>query len=98
MMNITRRWRELLPMLALLIFTSFSARAQDSLQPWQNFDFSKNAIKTAQIQGLELWDLKLLRGIVFGHHGRVFKDSDIKSYLESQSWYKANPDFTNSLL
>ena len=98
MIRFTRHWRELLPMLALLTITSLSANAQDALQPWQNFDFSKNAIKASQVQGLELWDLKLLRGIVFGRHGRVFKDSDIKSYLEGQSWYKANPGFSNSSL
>jgi len=43
-------------------------------------------------------DLKLLRGIIFGRHGRVFKDNDIKVYLEEQSWYKPNPDFNNSML
>jgi hypothetical protein len=35
---------------------------------------------------------------VFGRHGRVFKDAEIKTYLEAQDWYKANPDFKNSLL
>jgi len=40
----------------------------------------------------------LLRGIIFGRHGRVFKDYDIKSYLEEQPWYKSNPDFNNSML
>ncbi len=98
MIRFTRHWRELLPILALLTITSFSAKAQDTLKPWENFDFSKNAIKTSQIQSLELWDLKLLRGVVFGRHGRVFKDSDIKTYLDAQSWYKANPDFNNSVL
>jgi hypothetical protein len=45
-----------------------------------------------------MYDLKLLRGIIFGRHGRVFKDSEIKSYLDEQPWYKANPDFKNSML
>jgi hypothetical protein len=39
-----------------------------------------------------------LRGIIFGRHGRVFKDNEIKVYLEEQSWYKPNPDFKNSML
>ena len=74
MIRFTRYWRELLPILALLTITSFPAKAQDNLQAWQNYDFSKNAIKGSQIQGLELWDLKLLRGIVFGRHGRVLRN------------------------
>jgi hypothetical protein len=98
MISFTRHLREILPILALLMVPSFSARAQDSLETWQNFDFSTNAIKASQIQSLGLEDLKLLRGVVFGRHGRVFKDAEIKTYLEAQSWYKANPDFKNSLL
>ena len=47
---------------------------------------------------MPLEDLKLLRGIVFGRHGRVFKDAEISTFLEAQDWYKANPDFNNSML
>ena len=74
------------------------ANAQDPFDAWKNFDFSKNSLKQAQVQALSIEDLKLLRGIVFGKHGRIFKDADIKAYLESQSWYKPSADFSNSLL
>src|SRR6266700_4077060 len=74
-----------------------SVQAQDSLQPWENFDFAKQSVKPADLSSLALDDLKFLRGIVFGKHGRVFKDSDIKAYLENQSWYKPNPEFRNSM-
>ena len=47
---------------------------------------------------MPLDDLKLLRGIVFGRHGRVFKDVEIRIYLEAQDWYKPNPEFNNSML
>lgn len=43
-------------------------------------------------------DLPLLRGLVFGRHGRVFKERDIQMYLESLSWYKPDPKFSNSVL
>jgi hypothetical protein len=39
-----------------------------------------------------------MRGIVFGRHGRIFKDSDIKDYLAGRSWYKPDPKFQNSVL
>jgi len=81
-----------------LIGGSFSAQGQDTMQRWQSFDFSKSALKAADAAGLPLEDLKLLRGIVFGRHGRIFKDADIRVYLEAQNWYKANPDFNNSML
>ncbi len=81
-----------------LITASVATQAQDSMQRWQTFDFSKSALKAADAAKLPLEDLKLLRGIVFGRHGRVFKDAGIRIYLEAQDWYKANPDFNNSML
>ena len=83
---------------AVLSFMCVTAVAQDTMDSLKGLDFSKTSIKHAQAQKLEMEDLKLLRGIIFGRHGRVFKDYDIKSYLEEQSWYKANPDFNNSML
>ena len=85
-------------LLTLIGLLSLTVHAQDTIDSFKEFDFSKNALKQSQIQGLSLDDLKLMRGVVFGRHGRVFKDSQIKSYLEDQSWFKANPDFKNSML
>src|SRR5215510_882157 len=82
----------------LISILSLTAHAQDTMDGLKELDFSKTSIKQAQVQPLAMEDLKLLRGIVFGRHGRVFKDSEIKGYLEEQSWYKPNPDFKNSLL
>jgi hypothetical protein len=85
-------------LLALIIATSVSVLAQDNMDGLKELDFSKTSIKQAQVQPLAMEDLKLLRGIIFGRHGRVFKDNDIKAYLEEQSWYKPNSDFKNSML
>jgi len=83
---------------AFLIAGSSSAQAQDSMQRWQNFDFSKTALKPADLVPVPLEDLKLMRGIVFGRHGRVFKDAEIATYLTAQDWYKPKPAFQNSML
>jgi len=87
-----------LVVLVLIGFMSFAVRAQDTMDGLKELDFSKASIKQAQVQKLAMEDLKLLRGIIFGRHGRVFKDNDIKVYLEEQSWFKPNPDFKNSML
>jgi len=84
--------------LSLIAVAALRVSAQDSLDAWKDFDFGKASIKASQIQPLELQDLKMLRGIVFGRHGRIFKDSDIKAYLQEQSWFKPNPDFKSSML
>src|ERR1041384_1855277 len=83
---------------ALIALTSFNVFSQDTMDGLKELDFAKTSIKQAQVQPLEMYDLKLLRGIIFGRHGRVFKDTDIKVYLEEQAWYKPNPDFSNSML
>lgn len=83
---------------AFLIAGSVRAQSQDSMQRWQDFDFSKSALKAADLAPVPLEDLKLMRGIVFGRHGRIFKDAEIATYLTAQDWYKANPDFQNAML
>ena len=86
-------------MLGCAMFSAVAAQGSpDALKKWEDFDFRGNNITFAQISALELNELKLLRGIVFGRHGRVFKDLDIRAYLESRPWYKADPNFQNSAL
>lgn len=90
--------RRPLLVLAMLAIIPLVAKAQDPIDLWKNFDFSQNAIKQSDVQKLNIWDLKLMRGLVFGRHGRIFKDADIKNFLEAQPWYQANAEFTNSML
>jgi YARHG domain-containing protein len=91
--------RRFVPFVVLLVLFCVPVLAQqDPMDALKQVDFSKTSLKQPQVQKLTLEDLKLLRGIVFGRHGRVFKDLDIKAYLEEQSWYKPNPDFNNSML
>lgn len=71
-------------------------------QNWDKFDFTKKRITPAQLEKLDnsaaFNHVELLRGVVFGKRGRVFKERSIQDYLEAQSWYKPNPKFTNALL
>ena len=71
-------------------------------QNWQKFDFAKKKLTKAQLAKLKTDDfvneIELLRGVVFGKRGRIFKEKSIQEYLEKQVWYKPNPNFTNALL
>ena len=91
-----------LTLFLMLLLSAFSAAsAQDeykAVKTWETFDFAVHSVAPADISALELDDLKLVRGIVFGKHGRVFKDPDIKRFLESRTWFKADPNFQNSAL
>lgn len=92
------RFRSALLVITVLLAGVVSAQAQDGMARWESFDFTKSSLKPADVAAVGLDDLKLMRGIVFGRHGRLFKDSDIKAYLENQDWFKPNPDFSNTQL
>jgi hypothetical protein len=62
------------------------------------FDFAKTLLPPERLDPLSLDDLKRLRGIVFGRHGRVFKERDIQAFLLSRPWYSAADGFQNSAL
>lgn len=97
----SRRPRTLIYAFLLLLATIFAPalNAQtESIKKWERFDFSKQSLKAGLLEGVPLEDLKLMRGLIFGRHGRVFKDPEIKHYLESRPWFKPNPSFQNSLL
>lgn len=93
--------RTILPLLLILLTASFAAHAQDeyaAVSKWESFDFAGKSITTGDINPLAIEDLKLVRGIVFGKHGRVFKDPDINRYLTSRTWYKSDAGFDNAKL
>jgi hypothetical protein len=85
-------------LLTIFLVANLPALAQERLGQWRSFDFSKTALKSTDLARVSLEDLKLMRGIVFGRHGRIFKDAQIRAYLEAQDWYKPNAEFTNSTL
>ena len=95
-------YRLILSFVLLIFLSAFSAvAAQDEyagIKNWESFDFRDRNISAKDLSPLTLYDLKLVRGIVFGKHGRIFKDPDIKRYLQSRNWYKPNAEFSNSSL
>ena len=96
-----RLLRIVLPSVMLVFSASLAVRAQDeyaSMKTWEARDYAAANLSAADIKSLSVDDLKLVRGIVFGKHGRVFKDPDIRRFLESRPWYKADNNFQNSSL
>lgn len=89
---------------ALVLLAVVSAAAQDAdasvemYKKLEALDLSKQALKREQVEVLDLYDLMRLRGVVFGRHGRIFKDREIQLFLKEQAWYKPNPNFSNSML
>lgn len=97
--------RKILLLGILLIFTS-ALLAQDNVKKYHNFDFAKKVVTKAELAKLKyesdefepVNELAILRGVLFGKRGRIFKEKSIQNYLEKQSWYKPNTKFKNSSL
>lgn len=69
---------------------------------FDKFDFARKRLSRLQLSKLKedenADDFALLRGVVFGKHGRIFKERSIQDYLEKQTWYKPNSRFSNRVL
>ena len=83
---------------ATIAFSPANAGAQ-KLADWERFDFAHRRVDSAAVEKMSLQDLRALRGIVFGKHGRPFTDEkDVQAYLKTRPWYTADPAFTNARL
>ena len=69
---------------------------------FHTIDFAKTRLARAKLSKLRedetADDFALLRGVIFGKRGRVFKERSIQDYLERQPWYKPGRNFTNAAL
>ena len=99
MRHMREKFRRTAAALAIVLATASLCAAQDdAFKKLEAIDYAKQTVARAQLQERDLWDLKMLRGVVFGRHGRIFKDRDIQQYLKEQAWYKPDPNFSNSML
>lgn len=106
MFRVKGRQKFLISTALILLFSVVASLAQgrsknlapDNLKKFQAFDFSQKLVTGTDLGKLQLEDLEDLRGIVFGRHGRVFKEQSVQNYLAKQAWYKPNPNFDNKML
>jgi hypothetical protein len=80
------------------LLCGFSRQDHVPTAEWEKFDFAKQEIDPRSLPRIPLKELKLLRGIIFGRHGRIFVEQEIQDYLYSTKWYKPDDAFTNALL
>ncbi len=54
-----------------------------------DFDFlSSQTITEKDLEGLSEIELDLARNAIFARHGRRFKDAELQTYFDRQSWYR----------
>jgi len=91
--------RGLVQLFLMLSCTGLTTADAQSLAAWEQFDFAHKRVDSAAVEKMSLRDLRSLRGIVFGKHGRPFTDEkDVQAYLKSRPWYRADTGFRNTRL
>lgn len=61
-------------------------------------DSNIRKISRSELVGLTPWQLKVARNEIYARHGREFVHKDLTCYFNSKSWYKINPNFSESNL
>jgi len=59
---------------------------------------STSKIKASDLDGMMSDDAARLKDEIYARRGKVFKDKWLQSYFASMSWYKPNPQFSDSAL
>lgn len=49
---------------------------------------STRAIDASELEDLSDWELCLARNEIYARHGRMFNNTEIQAYFDSQSWYE----------
>jgi len=67
---------------------------------YNGLKFSKLDSKLTEedLKELDKAQLRIMRNAVYARHGRTFKSVDLQSLWECYTWYKKNPNYSDSLL
>lgn len=67
---------------------------------YNGLEFSKldSKLTAEDLRDLDKAQLRLMRNAVYARHGRTFKSVDLQSLWECYTWYKKNPNYSDSLL
>src|SRR5262249_42714880 len=61
-------------------------------------DFTRDLVDTTALRRANPEELPLIRGVLFGRHGRVFKNDAIQRWLQTNTWYHPDTAFRNEML
>jgi hypothetical protein len=82
----------------ITLLCGFSLQSYTPISEWEKFDFAKKLIDPAALTRVPLKELKLVRGVIFGRHGRIFVEQEIQDFLNTKKWYQPDDKFNNAML
>jgi hypothetical protein len=88
----------LLAVSTITLLCGFTLQGHIPISEWEKFDFAKKVVRPEDLPRVPLKELKLMRGLVFGRHGRIFVEPEIQDYLNTRKWYQPDDKFNNAML
>jgi hypothetical protein len=94
------RWlgASLLASALMTLLCGFTLQQYTPIGEWEKFDFAKKLIDPRALTRVPLRELKLVRGVIFGRHGRIFVEQEIQEFLNTRKWYQPDDKFNNAML
>ncbi len=82
----------------IALLCGFTMQDHIPISEWEKFDFAKKLVRPEDLPRVPLKELKLMRGLVFGRHGRIFVEQEIQDFLYTKKWYQPDDKFNNAML
>ncbi len=71
-----------------------STKSETYVIPYSSYKY----LTEKDLKGLSAWELNISRNEIYARYGRIFQKQIYKDYFNSQSWYKENQNYSDSLL
>jgi hypothetical protein len=59
---------------------------------------STRLLTPEDVAGKSSWELKIMKNEIYARHGYIFKNAELKSYFESQRWYRPMYDDVSDMI
>jgi hypothetical protein len=59
---------------------------------------STRLLSPDDVMGKSPWELKIMKNEIYARHGYIFKTPELKSYFESQAWYRPMYDDVTNII
>jgi hypothetical protein len=82
------------------LFASFTQYnySNNPVNPGRFPQSSERLLVSSDLSGLSKYELKIMRNEIFARHGFIFLTTEMKSYFQTQSWYKPRYNDVSSML
>ncbi|MDH3975957.1 MAG: YARHG domain-containing protein [Deltaproteobacteria bacterium] len=83
------------------LFNYLDNKKMNNVEPYNYLEkmiLSDIKLKESNLLHIDNKRLWLLRNSIFARHGRTFNNDDLNTWFKAKTWYKVNPNYSDTLL